>query len=239
MLTDETHKPYTDADLGRVYRDTRERITALIRELSDDALKTMVPACPAWSVRDLVAHLAANAEDVASGVRRTKPPSDEETAAQIERMRDRSVPLILAGWEKDAPIIDAAMASRMRTLVIDITSHEHDLRSALSLAGARDSEAVRLCSMILLQRMRPPVPLRVVVEDAEYHVGPEAEHVGPEVEAQAQQQLVLTTTRFEALRWRMGRRSAAQLAAMQWSADPAAVLGKLVVFGPADADVVE
>jgi hypothetical protein len=51
--------------------------------------------------------------------------------------------------------------------------------------------------------------------------------------------VVLTTTRFEAFRWRMGRRSRAQLAALAWSADPAAVLDNLAIFGPAASDIVE
>ncbi len=46
-------------------------------------------------------------------------------------------------------------------------------------------------------------------------------------------------TRFEALRWRTGRRSRAQLAAMDWSDDPTPVLDHLYLFGPAAADVVE
>jgi hypothetical protein len=50
---------------------------------------------------------------------------------------------------------------------------------------------------------------------------------------------VLHTTAFEAFRWRLGRRSRAQLAAMEWSADPTAVLDHLVVFGPAARDVIE
>lgn len=229
-MTNETHKSYTNADLGRAYRDTRERVTALIRELPDHELKTVVPACPAWSVRDVVGHLAAVAEDMVSR-RLTRPPNEAETAAQVERMRDRSVPQLLADWEKAAASsIEAGLVSTIRISVIDVTSHEHDLRSALSRPGARDSEAVRLVSEMLMETLRPPVPLRVVMEDAEFHVGPEAE---------AGQELVLTTSRFEAVRWRMGRRSAAQLAAMQWSADPAAVLGKLMVFGPAEDDVIE
>jgi len=72
------------------------------------------------------------------------------------------------------------------------------------------------------------VPLRVTVEDAEYRSGPED---GP--------QIALRTTRFEALRWRTGRRSRAQLAAMDWSADPAPVLDHLYMFGPADIDIDE
>ena len=51
--------------------------------------------------------------------------------------------------------------------------------------------------------------------------------------------LGLTTTRYEAFRWRMGRRSRGQLAALDWSGDPAPVLDHLVVFGPAGADIIE
>jgi hypothetical protein len=41
------------------------------------------------------------------------------------------------------------------------------------------------------------------------------------------------------LRWRTGRRSRAQLAAMDWSGDLTPVLDHLYTFGPADADIVE
>jgi hypothetical protein len=51
--------------------------------------------------------------------------------------------------------------------------------------------------------------------------------------------LTLRTTRFEAFRWRMGRRSREQLAALDWSGDPTPVLGHLVVFGPARTDIAE
>jgi hypothetical protein len=37
----------------------------------------------------------------------------------------------------------------------------------------------------------------------------------------------------------MGRRSGAQLAALDWSADPAPVIDHLAVFGPAAHDIVE
>ncbi len=80
----------------------------------------------------------------------------------------------------------------------------------------------------LLANLRTPVPLRVTVEDGQYRSGPEG-----------RAEIVLHTSRFEALRWRTGRRSRAQLAAMDWSDDPAPVLDHLYIFGPADADVVE
>jgi hypothetical protein len=50
---------------------------------------------------------------------------------------------------------------------------------------------------------------------------------------------VLRTTSWEAFRWRLGRRSRAQLAAMDWSADPSEFLDQLCIFGPATVDVIE
>ncbi|MFY9921344.1 MAG: hypothetical protein WAL26_23560, partial [Mycobacterium sp.] len=94
--------------------------------------------------------------------------------------------------------------------------------------GARDSDAVVYSSDRLLTNLRTPMPLRVTVEDAEYRSGPEN---GAEIH--------LRTTRFEALRWRTGRRSRAQLAAMDWSDDPTPVLDHLCMFGPAKTDIVE
>ena len=86
----------------------------------------------------------------------------------------------------------------------------------------------RVATDQLLTNLRTPVPLRVTVEDAEYRSGPDD---GCEIG--------LRTTRFEALRWRTGRRSRAQLVAMDWSGDPTPVLDHLYLFGPAHADIVE
>ncbi len=87
---------------------------------------------------------------------------------------------------------------------------------------------VRLGADRLLTWMRPPVPLRVEVEDDAYELGPEGEAA-----------VVLRTGRFEALRWRMGRRSRAQLVGLDWAGDPAPVLDHLAVFGPSPADITE
>jgi hypothetical protein len=50
---------------------------------------------------------------------------------------------------------------------------------------------------------------------------------------------VLRSSYWEVLRWRLGRRSRAQLATMNWSRDPAPVLDHLFEFGPARADIAE
>jgi uncharacterized protein (TIGR03083 family) len=214
--------------ISSIYQETRERITAMVSALDDAGFSTGVAACPSWSVRDVVAHLAAVADDWGSG-RLTGAPSDEETAAQIARFDGHDEAAIVSAWANASAMLGRmAETSGLEPPLGDITCHEHDLRAALGLPGARDSAAVWYSSDRLLTNLRTPMPLRVTVEDGEYRSGPEG---GAEIR--------LRTTRFEALRWRTGRRSRSQLAAMDWSDDPSAVVEHLYMFGPADADLVE
>jgi hypothetical protein len=179
-------------------------------------------------VRDVVAHLTAVGEDVLEG-RLTRPPSDEETAAQVARFAGRPLPEVLARWDELAgPFAEVIEGFEVWPAVIDVATHEQDIRGAVGAPGGRDSDVVRAGSDRLITWMEPPVPLRVVVEDASYDRGPAGE--AP---------IVLRTTRFETLRWRMGRRSRAQLKDLDWSGDPAPVLEHLVVFGPAPSDIRE
>jgi hypothetical protein len=60
-------------DLVRFYRESHARVVELVGDLDRGALETPVPACPGWSVADVVAHVAAVAEDVPAG-RLTGPP---------------------------------------------------------------------------------------------------------------------------------------------------------------------
>ena len=220
--------PAAAPDLGRLYHDTRQRLIALLSELDGAALAAPVPACPAWTVRDVAAHLCATCEDVLAG-RLTRIATEQETAAQVSRFQHHDPTQILAAWQNAAPHFERLVgARRIWPAVIDIASHEQDIRAAVGRSGARDAEVIRHGADWLLTRLRPPVALRVTVEDAEYRAGPPN---GTE--------LRLATSRFEAFRWRMGRRSRAQLARLDWSSDPSPVLDHLTIFGPSAADIIE
>ena len=131
------------ADLPWLYRDTRERLTSLVAGLDDTALATPVPACPGWLVGDVVAHLAAVVEDALAG-RLTGPPSEEQTAVQVARYKGRPMTQTLAGWTAGAPKFEEIIgAFNVPQAVIDVASHEQDIRSALDVPGARDNEAIR------------------------------------------------------------------------------------------------
>jgi uncharacterized protein (TIGR03083 family) len=215
-------------NLSQLYTGTQERLAALVAGLDTTALATPVPACPGWSVHDVVAHEVAITQDALAG-RLTGPPSDEQTAAQVARFRGHDFGDMLATWAQTAPQFGEIIAAfEVWPAVIDIVSHEQDIRGALGQPGARDCEVVRFSAETVLSVLAPPVPMRVTVEDAQFRVGPEE---GDE--------LGLATTRFEALRWRLGRRSRAQLAALNWSGDPAPVLDHLTIFRPARIDIIE
>ena len=237
-----------EPDLSLLYRDTQARLAALIAGLDATALGTPVPACPGWSVQDVVAHELAITEDALAG-RLTGPPDDEETAAQVARFRGHDIGDMLATWAQTTPpFSDVVGAFGIWPAVIDLASHEQDIRGALGRPGERDSKVVRVCAGAVLSVLAPPVPVRITVEDAEFRAGPGegAEfQAGPGEGAEFRAgpgegaELGLVTTRFEALRWRMGRRSRAQMAAFDWSGDPAPVLDHLVVFGPSATDIIE
>lgn len=215
--------------LQTLYRGSRERVTALLSGDVDDTLP--VPATPGWTVHDVVAHLAGVAQDAATGRVPGSGPTPEWTATHVERGRGVPTSELLDRWAAAAPALEAALAGApLWPPVMDAGSHEFDLRGALGDTGARDSDLVLVCSKVILGGLRPPVPLRVVTEHHDVRVGPDA----PDDE-----RVVLRTTSYEAFRWRFGRRSRAQLAAMDWSADPTPLLPHLCVFGPAEHDILE
>ncbi len=214
--------------LSQLYGESRARLLGLVGVLDEPGLAAPVPTCPGWRVRDVVAHLTAVGEDVLEG-RLTGPPTEEQSAAQVARFEGRPFAEVLARWDELAPRFGAAIDDfEVWPAVLDVATHEQDVRGALGAPGARDAEVVRLGSDRLLQWMQPPVPLRVVVEDGAYDLGPAGDGA-----------IVLRTDRFAAFRWRLGRRSRRQLAGLDWTGDSSPVLDHLVVFGPATTDIDE
>jgi uncharacterized protein (TIGR03083 family) len=159
-------------DLARFYRETRQRLTTLVSGLDAAALGAPVPACPGWSVADVIGHLAAIPEDALAG-RLTGPPSEEETAVQVDRYRGRPMARTLAGWtDLGQQFEEIISAFKVWPAVIDVASHEQDIRGAVGQQGARDTEVIRVLADWLIARLTSPVPMCVTVEDAEFRVGP-------------------------------------------------------------------
>ena len=142
---------HADADLAWLYRETMGRLMNLVAGLTDAELTTSMPACPAWTVRDMVGHLTAIPEDAASG-RLKGIPSDEVTAGQVARLAGLPVADVLARWAAAAPDFERMItAHQVWPAVIDVASQEQDIRGAVGRPGARDCAAVQACTPRLLE----------------------------------------------------------------------------------------
>ncbi len=221
--------------LSTLYGAARVRVTALVADPS--AGDRPVPATPGWTVHDAVAHVAGVAQDVAEGAMPSGGPTPEWTAGHVARGRGVPTSEVVARWAEHGAVVETLLdTTPIWPLVIDVGSHEHDIRAALGDTGGRDTDLVVIGAKVMLRGLDVPAPLRVMTEHHDVLVGPSA---APGGEADGAGPVVLRTTTFEAFRWRLGRRSRAQLGAMDWSGDPAPFLPHLCVFGPAQQDVVE
>jgi uncharacterized protein (TIGR03083 family) len=252
-------------ELGTVYERGRPRIAELVADLDDRAAATPVPACPAWSVHDVVAHLAGVCADIMAG-NVAGAATDPWTAAQVDARRERSFGEILAEWDDVGPQV-AAFADDFpgrfgNQFITDVTVHEHDLRGALGRVGVRDSDGVRIGAEFLVNVfLHPGVtalglgPLEVRAGDRTWVVGtgepPTADIGGASGDALMSTEVVpeptarpagtLDVEEFELFRALTGRRSAAQIYRFEWSVDaePYLPVFGLGPFTIRSADLIE
>ncbi len=165
--------------------------------------------------------------------------SDSWTQGHVDQRAGRSLSEVLDEWRgltdqvvtylADAPV-------EMRTsLVVDLTTHEQDLRGGLDRPGARTDPALDVGVLAFGGALAGKVaergldPVRLVGDHLEI-VAPEGSH--PIVEAQA--------STFELHRALSGRRSAAQVRALDWTGDAEPYLPVFSRFGDLhETDIVE
>jgi uncharacterized protein (TIGR03083 family) len=204
-------------DPGILYRTCRERITALVTAPGVD--ETMVvPATPEWTVHDVIAHVAGISEDAVTG-NMAGAPGDEWTAAQVARGRTKTLAELLAGWAERSPTMEAVFSSPegapMLAGVIDVHTHEADLRNALGLPVDVPADflawvGTRLSGALVEQVAAAGLPpVSIDISDMEWFRG------------------------------RFGRRTVDEVRAYPWSADPEPYLDLFFVFGRAERSLGE
>jgi uncharacterized protein (TIGR03083 family) len=57
----------TIPEIASTYQAIQGRLSAAVRSLSPAQLATPTPACPGWTVKDVVSHLAGNVDDALAG----------------------------------------------------------------------------------------------------------------------------------------------------------------------------
>jgi uncharacterized protein (TIGR03083 family) len=125
-------------DWGALYRTNTDAVTALAEGLSSDQLATRVPATPAWTVREVLAHLAGSPADALSG-RMDGAPGPEWTARHVGERSERSVEELVAEIRGVVDDVVATLEGNDRpALVWNLAVHHADLHEALGLGRPPD-----------------------------------------------------------------------------------------------------
>ncbi len=195
-------------DTPRLYAETRQRIGGVI---ADATGSERVPACPEWTIKDLVAHMTGVCADILGG-RLDGVGSESWTQRQVDERGDKSLEDIFGEWNDVGPQVEAIMpnfAPADAQLVMDVVTHEHDIRGALKMPGSRDDEAVRVGLEWLATNLGRELPAVRVKADE----GDDLVFGSGDVQA------TIRAPRFELLRALTGRRSEEQIATFAWEGD--------------------
>jgi len=204
-------------DLGAAYRGLRLRVIDLLRDLGPEAAATRSHACPDWTVKDLVAHLSGECQDILDG-NLDGVGTDPWTAAQVARLADQDVHALLADWEERGPGIDVIMpffpGDAAAQLLFDVSTHEQDIRGTIDRPGARDASSVMLGIGFLVRTIDAGVRANgwpsLEVEAGGHHW----------VMGDPPTTTRLATDPFTFMRSFGGRRSLDQIRALDWTGDP-------------------
>ncbi|MDX8032524.1 maleylpyruvate isomerase N-terminal domain-containing protein [Lentzea sp. BCCO 10_0856] len=199
-----------------IYREARQRIVGLTMGLTADELARTVPACPEWTVHQVIAHLSGEASDLVSG-RMEGAPSDEWTARHVAEREGVPADDLLEQWNVSAEQIDE-MERLPFQLALDAITHEADLRAALG--RERLPDAVWQPTLVW---MAPRVLTEVTVKTEFGALGD-----GP---------ITLEVDGYELWRAFFGRRSRRQMESWNWS-DPAPI-EKISFFPTRETDLTE
>jgi uncharacterized protein (TIGR03083 family) len=125
--------------LSNTYREGRERLLALAAELTDAEAATMTTACPAWSIKDVYAHLAGIATDIVTG--NTEGAATEAWAdGHVADRRSSTLADVTAEWAEAGRQVSALVETSGELfppqLFIDQWTHEWDIRAALGPRAA-------------------------------------------------------------------------------------------------------
>jgi uncharacterized damage-inducible protein DinB len=127
--------PNTSIDL---YAATRERITVACHAFTTEQLNQRVPACPEWTVHNLISHLAGVSADFVRGTI-DGAPRPPWTAVQVDARRELTTDAVLDEWASTAPALEKLIlnGATSHPLIcnpyVDAGTHEADLHGAAGI----------------------------------------------------------------------------------------------------------
>lgn len=118
-----------------------ERVCELVQGIGAEQAAASVPACPDWSVRELLSHMIGLDADVLAG----DEPDDHNagwTQRQVDERQGRPVEDLLDEWASLAGSLQQWMRDNSTRPLGDVIIHEQDLRGALGEPGGRDTDGL-------------------------------------------------------------------------------------------------
>jgi uncharacterized protein (TIGR03083 family) len=234
-------------DIADVFEELRRDVVSFVEALPEEDLQRKLPAAPAWTVRDVISHLAGDAAGINGGdfPRQFFDSFGDEavivvlnkwTQNHVESRKDLSLQDVLKEWDENAARMVATMRGDQpwpenvppfadRVLLTDLAVHQQDIFGAFGIERARDAAPIRIANSgyIAIMGMRLAgagiPPLRLDTGDKAYTAG--AGEAGATVKA----------TRFELFRALSGRRSRDQLRAYEWDGDPEPYISYFYPYG--------
>jgi uncharacterized protein (TIGR03083 family) len=206
-------------DAGDVYRHVRERFVDMLAAQPRSAGRLRVPATPAWTVHDVLAHVIGLTADL-NALRfpdDDDPGGDRFAAAQVASRVDRTFEELVAEWGREAPKFEDGLRvfgyEFGSHFVGDLLTHFHDVRAALGLPDDPEPVAVSVAldhyAGFVHERLTDvgEGSLRFVTEERDAVVGADGLIA------------TLTVDAFELLRCLSARRSLAHIRSLPWTGD--------------------
>jgi uncharacterized protein (TIGR03083 family) len=204
------------ADYQRAYSESRERFSDLVSQAADEDLVRKVPACPDWTLKELLAHVIGVAADSVAG-NVSDMGADDWTEQQVAGRRDRSIEDLLTEWKETATAIEGTLntihPALAGGLIGDLLTHEQDARGSLNKPGARDVETLELPAYTYVRFFGTRVKkagldaVEVKADDLSWVAG--AGDPGVSVSGSV----------FEIFRSLTGRRTRDEVRALEWNGD--------------------
>jgi uncharacterized protein (TIGR03083 family) len=203
----------------------QQRVIELVTDLPPERAALQVPACPDWTVHDLLAHMVGLGVDVVAG---DEPDDHNEawTGKHVAERRDRDVAELVAEWQGVAEPLRAWMRANTVRPLGDVIIHEQDLRGALDVPGAQDTEGLHAIRERFVGRFAPRVadlpPIALVGDTWTWTSGGSVDDAA----------VVVRATDFDLARALVTRRSAAQLRSWTARGDIRPYLDAFAMLGP-------
>ena len=243
------------ADIADVFEELRRDVVSFVEALPEEDLQRRLPAAPAWTVRDVIAHLTGDIDGINAGDfpreffrsfgdEAAIATLNEWTQNHVESRKDLSLQDVLKEWDENAARVVSAMrgdspwpddvpAFADRVLLTDLAVHQQDIFGAFGIERGRDAAPIRIANAgyITVMGMRLASaglpPLSLDAGDKAYVAG------------DGEPGATVKASRFEFFRALSGRRSPEQIRAYEWDGDPEPYISYFYPYGMRKDALVE